>query len=100
MLSAVSLLTAIVVGVFVFAAGYFWRGFKGARGNLRDLRGSMPAARKGYWRSLWSLIKWGLGAVLVAAALLTWTARDLTDAADTKPSPSHTQSSHPKAARG
>ena len=99
MLSTVSLLTAIIVGVFVFAAGYFLRGFKGARGTLRDARNGVPAARKGYWSSLWLLIKWGFGAVLVAAVLLTWTVRDLTDAASTSPSPTSKPSPSKSVAR-
>jgi ABC-type Fe3+ transport system permease subunit len=86
-LSTVSLLTAIIVGFFVFALGYAWGAFQKARGVVKVSKGSVPAARKGYWSAFWSMIKWGIGAVVIVLVLVTWTVTDVQQTADTQPSP-------------
>jgi len=88
----VSLLTAIIVGFFVFAVGYFWGAFQKARGTYKSAKGSVPKARKSYYSSLWMLVKWGVGAVLIVVVLLTWTASDFQQTADTSPAPSPSRS--------
>ena len=91
-LSTVSLLTAIIVGFFVFALGYFWGAFQKARGTYKGAKGGVPKARKGYYSSLWMLVKWGLGAALIVVVLLTWTANDFQETSDTSPAPSPSRS--------
>ena len=93
MLSGVSLVTAVVVGVIVFALGYFYRGFVGARGNLKGARDAVPGAQKAFWSSLRALIKYGFITLIAAALLLGWVARDLGNAAESKPAPSPAVSS-------
>jgi len=90
--SSAALLTAVVVGIVLFALGYFWGGFQKARGGLRATKAAVPAARKGYWSSMWLMIKWGFGALLVAGVLLTWVVNDVSDAAQPAPSPAPSRS--------
>jgi ABC-type Fe3+ transport system permease subunit len=86
-LSTVSLLTAIIVGIFVFALGYAWGAFQKARGSYKTAKSGVPRARKGYWSAFWGMIKWGIGAVVIVLVLVTWTVTDVQQTADTKPSP-------------
>ncbi|MEV6487361.1 hypothetical protein AB0M20_01795 [Actinoplanes sp. NPDC051633] len=87
-LSSMSLLTAILVGVAVFGLGYVWNAFRGARILLKGAKGGIPKARSLYWASLGRLVKWALIAAGILFVLVTWTARDMKDAADPAPSPS------------
>jgi hypothetical protein len=88
MLSTTALLTAMVVGVFVFALGYTYKAFQGARAGYHTLKGTVPAARKGYFAALWKLVKWAIGALAIVAVLLTWAVNDAADADNPERSPS------------
>ena len=86
--STAALLSAVVAGIIVFALGYFYRGFKGARGTLKLAKSTVPAARKGYWSATGTLIKWGLFAAALLFVLITWTVRDVQEAGNATPAPS------------
>jgi H+/Cl- antiporter ClcA len=88
MLSSVSLLTAIVVGIFIFAVGYFWGMFQKARGGYRGAKTGVPKARKAYYSALWVLIKWAAAAAFILIALMIWTVNDVSNSSDTAPAPS------------
>lgn len=91
--STAAVLTAVVVGVAVFALGYFYGLFKKAQAGLVGAKGAVPTARKSYYSSLWMLMKWGAGAVLIVLVLVTWAVRDVSDAAEADPTPSPSVSS-------
>jgi ABC-type Fe3+ transport system permease subunit len=95
LLSSVSLLTAIIVGIVVFGLGYVTNAFRGARTSYKGAKGGVPKARKTYFAHMWILVKWCVGAVLLVAVLLTWTVNDVKDASNNGPSPSASPSVHP-----
>ncbi|GGL08566.1 hypothetical protein [Mangrovihabitans endophyticus] len=84
--STITLVTAVVVGFTVFAVGYFWGIFQKARGTLKVAKVAVPAARSSYYASLWSVLKWGVGALLILTLLIAGTVND-SDAATPPPSP-------------
>ena len=93
MVGSVSLLVAIVFGVFIFGVGYFWARFKNARGGVNAAKALVPAARKSFWNAVWSLIKWGVGAATVVIVLIAWTMSDVNASNDqSTPSPSPSRS--------
>jgi heme/copper-type cytochrome/quinol oxidase subunit 2 len=94
LLSSISLLTAIIVGIVVFWLGYVTNAFRGARKTYKGAKSGVPKARKSYFAHMWILIKWCAGAVLIVAVLLTWTVNDVKDASNSNPSPSPSPSAH------
>jgi hypothetical protein len=80
--SSVSLLTAAVVGVVAYGLGYVHAVCKRAWIDYKVAKDAVPAARKNAWASIPAVLRFGVGAAVVAAVLLTWSVRDVSD--DTK----------------
>jgi hypothetical protein len=86
--SSSSLLTAVVVGIVIFGLGYVWNAFRAARLLLKGAKNTVPAMRRTYWQTLGRLIKWAVGAAIIAIALVAWTVRDVQTADPAAPAPS------------
>ena len=79
----VSLLTRLLVGGLLVAFGYAWAVMRRANRDYHATKAAVGAMRKGFWASLWLLVKIGVGVFLVAATIVAWNVRDFQDDTET-----------------
>ncbi len=94
--STVSLLTLLVVGGVLVAFGYAWAVMKRANKDYKTTKKAVSSMRKGFWSSLWVVVRLGVGVFIAVVAIIAWNVRDFQNdgdplvpaRADVTPSPS------------
>jgi cytochrome bd-type quinol oxidase subunit 2 len=77
--SSVSLLTALIVTVIVFLLGSAWAVMRRANRDYKTLKGAVPAARKTFWGSFRTMVKFGFWVAVLLLVLVAWQVRDVRD---------------------
>lgn len=74
--SHVSFATVVISGLVLFLLGLGWAVMRRARDDLRKTKAAVKALRKGFWGSLWTVIKVGTLALIGLILLVVWNVRD------------------------
>jgi hypothetical protein len=80
--SSVSLVSATITAIISFGLGFFYAVCRRAWADYKVAKAAVPTARKNAWATVPGVLRYGLGAAVLAAVLLTWSIRDVAD--DTK----------------
>ena len=77
--SSVSLLTALIVTVIVFLLGAAWAVMKRANRDYKTIKNSVGPARKNFWASFRTMVKFGFWVAVLLLVLVAWQVRDVRD---------------------
>jgi cytochrome bd-type quinol oxidase subunit 2 len=77
--SSVSLLTALIVTVIVFLLGAAWAVMKRANRDYKTIKNSVRPARKNFWASFRTTVKFGFWVAVLLLVLVAWQVRDVRD---------------------
>jgi cytochrome bd-type quinol oxidase subunit 2 len=77
--SSVSLLTALIVTVIVFLLGAAWAVMRRANRDYKTIKNSVGPARKSFWASFRTMVKFGFWVAVLLLVLVAWQVRDVRD---------------------
>ncbi len=64
-------------GSLIYGFGYAMAVMRRARSDYRKTKEALPGLRRGFWSSLWAMIKVGFWVAVCAFILIVWMVKDV-----------------------